>query len=203
MTAKSFCWWVNDGLLPSQCISKSALNDICSYCNSMASSARISPTVTQEGFYVDDHEREDVVKSCEEFLKKLKELKDSHLPQPPDQKAATPPSDAETRKKLALLYHNELMPTKDKYGHGQLKTRIPQPKELHELRSLSIPVISTPLCGCLTTVATIRHLQRLHWMLKWWTSNDPAMYARCSVGWQSADGVWWWNTQGASTHHKR
>jgi len=57
---------------------------------------------------VDGHEREDVVKSREEFLKKLKELKESHLPPPPcsDERAATPPPDAETRK-LVLLYHNE------------------------------------------------------------------------------------------------
>jgi len=58
---------------------------------------------------VDSHEREDVVKSREEFLKKLKESKESHLPPLPcgDERAATPPPDAEMRKKLMLLYHNE------------------------------------------------------------------------------------------------
>ena len=58
---------------------------------------------------MDGHEREDVVKSREEFLKQLKELKDTHLPPPPcsDERAATPPPDAETRKRLVLLYHDE------------------------------------------------------------------------------------------------
>ena len=58
---------------------------------------------------MDGHEREDVVKSREEFLKQLKELKDTHLPPPPcsDERAATPPPDAETRKRLVLLHHDE------------------------------------------------------------------------------------------------
>ena len=58
---------------------------------------------------MDGHEREDVVKSREEFLKKVEELKDDQLPPPPcsDERAATPPPDTETRKKLVLIYHDE------------------------------------------------------------------------------------------------
>ena len=39
------------------------------------------------------------MKSHEEFLKKLKELKETHLPPPPcsDERAATPPLDAEEK----------------------------------------------------------------------------------------------------------
>ena len=53
---------------------------------------------------MDGHEREDMVKSHEEFLKKLKELNKTHMPPPPcsDKRAATPPPDADTRKKLIL-----------------------------------------------------------------------------------------------------
>ena len=58
---------------------------------------------------MDGHEREDVLKSREEFLKKLKESKESHLPPPPcsDERAATPPPDAETRKKLGSMVLTE------------------------------------------------------------------------------------------------
>ena len=57
---------------------------------------------------MDGHER-DVVKSREELLKKLKDLKEMHLPPPPyhELRAARPPPDAETRKKLILTYHDK------------------------------------------------------------------------------------------------
>ena len=50
------------------------------------------------------------MKSREEFLKKLKELKETHLPPPPcsDERAAIPPPDAETRQNQFLYtYHDE------------------------------------------------------------------------------------------------
>ena len=58
---------------------------------------------------MDGHEREDVVKSRKEFLERLNRLKRTHLPPPPcsDERVATLPPDAETRKKLVLLYHDE------------------------------------------------------------------------------------------------
>ena len=44
-----------------------------------------------------------------EFLKKLEDLRDTHLPPPPrsDERAATPHADAETRKNLVLISHDE------------------------------------------------------------------------------------------------
>ena len=50
-----------------------------------------------------------VVKYREEFLEKLKGLKGSHMPPPPcrDETASTPPLDAEIRKKVVLIYHDE------------------------------------------------------------------------------------------------
>lgn len=58
---------------------------------------------------MDGHEREDVVKARKTFLKDMNDLKSTHLPPPPcsDERAPTPPPDAETRKTLVLLYHDE------------------------------------------------------------------------------------------------
>ena len=63
----------------------------------------------QKGAYVDGHQREDVVKSRKYYLEKLRQLKDTHKPPPPcsDERTATPPSDAETRKMLVQIYHDE------------------------------------------------------------------------------------------------
>jgi len=84
MTAKSFCQWVNDQLLPSHDLPPNLPRAI-----SVRTATRwlhqlgYRPQSHKKGAYVDGHEREDVVKSREEFLKKLKELKESHLPPPP------------------------------------------------------------------------------------------------------------------------
>lgn len=52
---------------------------------------------------MDGHERDDVVASR---IDMLKGLRDTHLP-PSDERPVTPPPDAETRKKLVLIYHDE------------------------------------------------------------------------------------------------
>ena len=110
MTATSFCQWVNNDLLPSYHLPPNLPRTI-----SVRTATRwlhklgFRPQSHKKGAYVDGHEREDVVKSRDEFLKKLKELKETHLPPPPcsDKRAATPPPDAEMRKKLVLIYHDE------------------------------------------------------------------------------------------------
>ena len=110
MTATSFCQWVNNDLLPSYHLPPNLPRTI-----SVRTATRwlhklgFRPQSHKKGAYVDGHEREDVVKSRDEFLKKLKELKETHLPPPPcsDERAATPPPDAEMRKKLVLIYHDE------------------------------------------------------------------------------------------------
>ena len=55
------------------------------------------------------HEREDVVKYRKEYLKTVNSLHSSHLPPPPcsDVSACSPPEDAETRKKLMVMFHDE------------------------------------------------------------------------------------------------
>ena len=59
--------------------------------------------------YVDGHEREDVVAYHQKYLDVMKDLRDTHLPPPlpSDERPTTPPPDAETRKKLVLIYHDE------------------------------------------------------------------------------------------------
>ena len=66
-------------------------------------------------------EREGVVKSCEEFLKKLKELKETHQPPPPcsDERAVTPPLDAGRSGDIASSTLMEVRP-----GCGQVKMHL-------------------------------------------------------------------------------
>ena len=110
MTAKSFCQWVNEDLLPSHNLPPNLPRSI-----SVRTATRwlhqlgYRPLSHKKGAYVDGHEREDVVKSRDEYLKELKHLQETHLPPPPcsDERAATPPPDAESRKTLVLIYHDE------------------------------------------------------------------------------------------------
>ena len=50
-----------------------------------------------------------MVKPRKHYLEKLRQHKDTHKPPPPcsDERTATPPSDAETRKTLVQIYHDE------------------------------------------------------------------------------------------------
>ena len=110
MTAASFCEWVNNDLLPS-----STLPPYFPHAISVRTATRwlhrlgFRPRSHRKGAYVDGHERDDVVAYRKEFLKKLDDLRDTHLPPPPcsDERAATPPADAETRKNLVLIFHDE------------------------------------------------------------------------------------------------
>jgi hypothetical protein len=44
-----------------------------------------------------------------EYLTKMKAFRDTHLPPPPsDELPEPPPADAETRKKLVLIFHDEV-----------------------------------------------------------------------------------------------
>ena len=67
------------------------------------------PIRHKKGAYVDGHERADVVASRSQYLKELNEVQASHLPPPPcsDEKAATAPPDAEARKTLVSVFHDE------------------------------------------------------------------------------------------------
>ena len=110
MTAASFREWVNNTLLPNAAIPESLPHEI-----SIRTATRwlhqlgFRPQSHKKGAYVDGHEREDVVKSRKTFLDKVNSLKVSHLPPPPcsDERAKTPPLDAESRKRLVLIYHDE------------------------------------------------------------------------------------------------
>ena len=68
-----------------------------------------TPKSHKKGLYVDGHEREDVVKSREEFLRDISDLKKSHKPAPPcsEEMAAIPAADSELQKQLVLIYHDE------------------------------------------------------------------------------------------------
>ena len=110
LTAQSFCIWVNDHLLPSHNLPPELPRSIA-----LRTATRwlrrlgFRPISHKKGAYVDGHERQDVVANRRDFLRELKELKQSHLPPPPcsDEMAAPPPPDAESRKRLVLIYHDE------------------------------------------------------------------------------------------------
>ena len=110
MTAGKFCQWANDVLLSSHVLSSNMPQTI-SVCtaNRWLHQLGFTPQSHKEGPYVDGHEREDVVKSREEFLKQITDLKKSHKPPPPcsDEMAPVPGPDAESQKQLVLIYHNE------------------------------------------------------------------------------------------------
>ena len=110
MPARSFCQWVNETLLPSSNLPPFFPRSITvitatrwlhrlGYC----------PTGHKKGAYVDGHEREDVVEYRGKYLDMLKELYDTHLPLPvpSDKMVPIPPLDAEFRKKLVLIFHDE------------------------------------------------------------------------------------------------
>ena len=107
MTAQFFCQWVNDDLLPSRNLPPELPRSI-----SVVTATRwlerlgFHPQSPKKGSYVDGHEHEDVIKSRDQYLKVISELKATHLPPPPpsDERAATPP---ETRKKLVCIFHDE------------------------------------------------------------------------------------------------
>ena len=83
MTATSFCQWVNNDLLPSYHLPPNLPRTI-SLCTATRWLHKLGfrPQSHKKGAYVDGHERGDVVKSRKEFLKKIKELKEMHLPPP-------------------------------------------------------------------------------------------------------------------------
>ena len=104
------CSWVNDTLLVQHDLPANMPRHI-----SLRTATRwlhhlgFCPQSHQKGAYVDGHEREDVVKLRKHYLENLRQLKDTHKPPPPcsDKQTATPPSDAETRKTLVPIYHDE------------------------------------------------------------------------------------------------
>ena len=110
MTASSFCEWVNNDLLPS-----STLPPYFPRAISVRTATRwlhrlgYRPMSHKKGAYVDGHERDDVVAYRKEHLKKLDELRGTHLPPPlcSDETAVTMPEDDETKKNLVLIFHDE------------------------------------------------------------------------------------------------
>ena len=107
MTATSFCQWVNNDLLPSYHLPPNLPRTI-SLCTATRWLHKLGfrPQSHKKGAYVDGHERGDVVKSRKEFLKKIKELKEMHLP-PPSCSLPHLHQMPRQEKNLFLIYHDE------------------------------------------------------------------------------------------------
>ena len=126
MTATSFCQWVNNDLLPSYHLSPNLPRTI-----SVRTATRwlhklgFRPQLHKKAVYVDGHER-DVVKSRDKFLKKLKGLKETHLPPPPHAVMKELPHlhrmpRCEKSWSLYIMMRASSTPMKDKCGCGQGK----------------------------------------------------------------------------------
>lgn len=110
LVARSFCQWVNNELLPSSDLPPNLPRSITvRTANRWLHRLGFRPTSHKKGAYVDGHERDDVVAHRKKFLNEMKSLRESHLhpPPPSDERALTPPIDAESRKRLVLIYHDE------------------------------------------------------------------------------------------------
>ena len=87
----------------------------------------LTPQSHKKGSYVDGHERENIIKSREEFLKLITDLKRSHKPPPPcsDEMAPVPGPNAEFQKDLVLIYHNKsILIRMDRTGCGPQMTHL-------------------------------------------------------------------------------
>lgn len=110
MVAREFCLRVNNKRLPSSNFSPNLPRSISvRIATTWLRRLGFQPTSQKKGAYVDGHERDDVVAQRKQFLDELKSLRELHLPPPPpcDERVTTPPSDAETRKRLELTHHDE------------------------------------------------------------------------------------------------
>ena len=110
MTTKSFCQLVNEELLPSHNFPHNLPRSI-SVCTATWWLHQLEYHLLSQkkGAHVDGREREGVVTCRNEFPKELEDLRETHLPPPvcSDERAAIPPPDAESRKTLVLVYHDE------------------------------------------------------------------------------------------------
>ena len=110
MTARNLCQWVNETLLPSSNLPPFFPRSI-----TVITATRwlhrlgYRPKSHKKGAYVDGHERQDVVDYRSKYLNMMKQFYDTHLPPPApsDEMAPVPPPDAEYRKKLVLIFHDE------------------------------------------------------------------------------------------------
>ena len=110
MTAGAFCEYANNHLLPSSHLPPFFPRSI-----SMRTAVRwlhhlgFKPRDHKKGVYIDGHEREDVVKHRQRYLKQMEDLRKAHqpLPQCSDEEPRVRNEDDEDKKKLVVLYHDE------------------------------------------------------------------------------------------------
>ena len=159
LNAKLFCQWVNNDLLPSSDLQPN-LPRMISVRTATCWLHRLGfrKVGHKKGAYVDAHKREDVVAHRREYLDMMKALRDTHLPPPlpSDEHPTTPPPDAETRKKLVLIYHDESIFNTNEgqqwfWGTGDEPYIQPKPKVLESwylILLTSTMAIYSPPCMC-------------------------------------------------------
>ena len=108
MNAAAFCEFINNKLLPSSHLPpffprSVSLRTVVRWLRHLG----FKPRGHKKGVYIDGHEREDVVKHREEYLKVMEELRKTH--KPPPQCADEEPCVRveEDEEKKTVLYHDE------------------------------------------------------------------------------------------------
>ena len=108
MTARSFCQWIKETLLPSTNLPPFSPRTIRVITATRWLHRLVNrPQSHRKGIYIDGHERQDVVNYRKKYLDTMKQFCDTHLPPPPpsDEMAPVPPPNAEFMKKL--IFHDE------------------------------------------------------------------------------------------------
>ena len=109
MTAKLFCEWVNNHLLPvvvpyhPQVPEQISTRTATRWLHILG----FQPSSTHKGVYLDGHEREDVVQYRKLYLRKLEILESTHAHPPPCSDEPDQAGDTSDKKKRVLLYHDE------------------------------------------------------------------------------------------------
>ena len=110
MTARSFCDWVNNHLLPSSHLpphfprSVSLQTAVC-----WLHHLGFKPVSHKKGVYIDGHEREDVVKHRESLLKTLHDLRISHCPLPlcSDEPPRIRQEEDDKKEEMVVIYYDK------------------------------------------------------------------------------------------------
>ena len=118
MTAKQFCKWINDHLLPDvilyhpQVPQKISIHTATRWLHQIG----FQPSPTHKGVYLDGHEREDVVQYRKLYLQKLEILEATHAQAPPCSDEPAPTDESSKKTLMMLRAHSTQMTAKDRCG---------------------------------------------------------------------------------------
>ena len=114
LTVSSFCFWLNNELLPNSCLEPGFPRNVSiETARKWLHQLGFEVLSSSKGLYFDGHEREDVVKERHHFLRKMIELGFLHPEQAPTPEAEAafpkdvPLTSTEVREKSVFFFHDE------------------------------------------------------------------------------------------------